>query len=72
MLKGLPLGIGVRKVYEACQQYGQILQVVIENAGVWEEPEAIALVEFSDAEDAATARTVFANRSIGTPRIYVD
>lgn len=72
VLKGLPLGIGIRNVYEACRQYGQILRVVVENAGVWEEPASVAVVEFSRQEDAETARTIFANRSIGTPRIFVD
>jgi hypothetical protein len=45
---------------------------VIENAGVWEEPEAIALVEFCHEQDAENARTAFANRSIADPRIIAD
>lgn len=72
MLKGLPLGIGIRKVFEACRQYGQISQVVVNRAGVWEEPASVALVEFNHQQDAETARTALANRLIGNSRVYVE
>ena len=71
MLKGLPLGIGIRKVAEACRQYGQISQIVVENAGVWEEPASVALVEFSRRQDAETARQALDNRLIGNSRVSV-
>ena len=72
MLKGLPFGIGLRTVAEACEQDGPISQIVVENAGVWEEPASIALVEFSRIQDADNARKALGNILIGNAQISVE
>ena len=71
MLKGLPLRTGVRSVFEACRQYGHISQIVVKNAGVWEEPASVAFVEFSHTQDADIARCSLGDQPIGTSRIGV-
>ena len=72
MLKGLPLGIGIRKVFKTCRQYGQISQIVVENAGVWEEPASVALVEFRRLQDAEIAKKALDNKLIWNSRVFVE
>ena len=72
MLRGLPLGTGVRSVFEACRQYGQLSQIVVVIAGVWAEPASVALVEFSRKQDADIARCSLGDQTIGNSRIVVE
>jgi hypothetical protein len=72
MLKGLAPGTGVRSVFETCRQYGHISQIVVENAGVWDEPATVAFVEFSRKQDADIARCSLGDQTIGNTRIVVE